>query len=30
VLAASLLRGHRQRSTPSSVSSATLRSSPPA
>ncbi len=30
LLAASLLRGHRQRSTPSSVSSATLRSSPPA
>ena len=30
VLAAALLRGHRQRRTPSSVSSATLRSSPPA
>jgi len=30
VLAAALLRGRRQRSTPSSVSSATLRSSPPA
>ena len=29
-LAAMLLRGHRQRSTPSSVSSVTLRSSPPA
>ncbi len=29
-LAAAFLRGHRQRSTPSSVSSATLRSSPPA
>jgi len=29
-LAAVLLRGHRQRSTPSNVSSATLRSSPPA
>lgn len=29
-LATVLLRGHRQRSTPSSVSSATLRSSPPA
>jgi putative copper export protein len=29
-LAALLLHGHRQRSTPSSVSSATLRSSPPA
>lgn len=29
-LAATLLRGHRQSSTPSSVSSATLRSSPPA
>ena len=29
-LAATFLRGHRQRSTPSSVSNATLRSSPPA
>jgi MFS family permease len=28
-LAATLLRGHRQKSTPSSLSSATLRSSPP-
>ncbi len=28
-LAAAILRGHRQRSTPSSLSSATLRSSPP-
>lgn len=30
ILAATFLRGHRQSSTPSSVSSATLRSSPPA